>query len=217
MKNSDELKAEWINLVSKFSDDERQIKDTFELIVQFYSSSSRYYHNLNHIGDMLTEGKKLFGMIDDYDSILFSIWFHDIIYDAKRSDNEEKSSEFAGEFLQNINYDVEKIEKVKNLILKTKNHSNIEINEGYDTKVFIDLDLLILGANDEIYRTYAENIRKEYSFVPEKIYFFERIKILENFLSQEHIFKTEKFQKQFEKKARKNIKSEINSLQLLGT
>ncbi len=212
MKNRDELRVKWINLVSKFSDDERQIMDTFDRIVQFYNSLGRYYHNLNHIGDMLTEAENIITRVNDYDSILFAIWFHDIIYDTKRSDNEENSSEFAEKFLKNINYDVRKIEKVNNLILKTKNHSNIELNEDYITKVFLDLDLLILGADDEKYRIYAENIRKEYSFVPDKIYVQERIKILENFLNQGYIFKTERFQKQFEKIARKNIKSEINSL-----
>ena len=213
MKKIDELNADWIKLVSKFSDDERQIKDTFDKIVKFYNSSGRYYHNLSHIGNMLTEAEKFIAMVDDYDSIFFSIWFHDIIYNTKRSDNEEKSSEFAEEFLKNINYDVKKIEKVKNLILNTKNHSNIESDEDYYKKVFLDLDLLILGADDEIYRIYAESIRKEYSFVPEKIYVIERIKILENFLNQEYIFKTERFRKRYENTARKNIKSEICSLQ----
>ena len=215
MKNRDELKADWINLVSNFSDDQRQIIDTFDKILTFYNSLGRYYHNLSHIGDMLTEAKKFIGMIDDYDSILFAIWFHDIIYDTKRSDNEEKSSEFAEKFLKNINYDVEKKKKVINLILKTRNHSHIDLNEDYDVKVFLDLDLLILGTNDELYRKYAENVRKEYSFVPDKIYVKERIKLLETFLNQEYIFKIERFRKQFEQMARKNIKSEINTLQHL--
>jgi predicted metal-dependent HD superfamily phosphohydrolase len=95
MKNRDELKAEWTDLVSHFSNDEKQIEDIFDRITQFYNSQNRYYHNLNHIGDMLTEAGNFKKMVDDYDSILFAIWFHDIIYDTKRSDNEEKSSEFA--------------------------------------------------------------------------------------------------------------------------
>ncbi len=215
MKNKDKLNVDWIDLVSNFSDDDRYIKDTFDRLVQFYNSLGRYYHNLNHVGDMLTEAEELKTLVDDYDSFLFAIWFHDIVYDAKRSDNEEKSSEMAKKFLNIIYYDKKKIEKVKYLILKTKNHSKIDSNEDLSTRLFLDLDLLILGANDEIYRIYAENIRKEYSFVPEKIYILERIKILENFLNQEYLFKTERFRKQFEKIARKNIKSEISSLQLL--
>ncbi len=213
MKNRDELKVEWINLVSKFSDNERQIMNAFERIAQFYISSDRYYHNLDHIGDMLAEAQNIIAMVDDYDSILFAIWFHDIIYDTKRSDNEEKSTEIAEEFLKDINYDDDKIGKIKYLILKTKDHSSIVLNEEFNTKVFLDLDLLILGASNEIYRDYAENIRKEYSFVPDKVYVLERIKILESFLNQEFIFKTERFRKRYENTARKNIKSEIYSLQ----
>lgn len=84
--------------------------------------------------------------------------------------------------------------------------------EDFNTKIFLDLDLCILGTNNEKYRNYIRNIRKEYVFVPDKIYTKERIKILENFLNQEFIFKTERFQNLYEKMARKNIKYEIKSL-----
>ncbi len=215
MKDIDELRTDWIKLLSKISDDEDQIRDTFDRIVQFYNSEGRYYHNLSHIGYMLTEAGKLSTVLNDYDSFLYAIWFHDVIYDTKRSDNEEKSSEFAEKFLKSINYDVENNNKVINLIIKTKNHSHIDLNEDYDTQVFLDLDLLILGANKELYRKYAENVRKEYSFVPDKIYAEERIKILDVFLNQEYVFKTERFRKQFEQRVRKNIQSEINTLEHL--
>ena len=212
MKNREDLNIKWKKLVSKYSDNEILINDTLNLIRKCYNTSNRYYHNLDHIKNMLSEVKKFKTMINNYNSVLFAIWFHDVIYDAKKSDNEEKSSELAEEFLENINYDKEKIKKIKNLILKTKNHSNFNSNEDFDTKLFLDLDLLILGANNEMYRKYAEKIRKEYSFVPHKIYNIERIRVLENFLSQEYTFRTKRVREIYEKMAKYNIKSETKFL-----
>jgi len=212
MKNIEDLDVMWVNLVSIFISNKNLIQDTFDRIESFYKSSDRYYHNLDHIGYMLSKAVKFKKVVNDYNSILFAIWFHDVIYDPKKSDNEEMSSEFAEEFLKKINFDIGKIKNIKNLILKTKNHSIIDSNEDFDTKFFLDLDLLIFGVKKKKYRKYTENIRKEYSFMPDKIYKLERIKILERFLSQNIIFRTEEFRKRYEILARKNIKSEIKFL-----
>ncbi len=209
MKKLALLKNKWLSLITKYSDNETLIYNTFKQIKNCYNSSKRKYHNLNHIKDMLLEAEKLRRSMNDYDLVLFAIWFHDIVYDAKKGDNEERSADIAEKFLNKVNYNKEKIKKIKNLILKTKNHSNVDSNGDFDTKLFLDLDLLILGTNKEMYRIYAEKIRKEYSFVPDKIYGSGRIKILENFLSQEFIFRTETFRKIYEKIAKYNIKSEI--------
>jgi len=206
------FKNKWINLTSKYSDNEELIVDMFNLIDKGYNSSFRYYHNLDHIENMLSEAKNSRNKVNDYDSILFAIWFHDIVYNVKKSDNEMESAESAEDFLIKITYDKIKLGKIKTLILKTKNHSQIDSNEDFDTKFFLDLDLLILGVNNKIYRKYAENIRKEYSYVPNKIYIIERIKILENFLDQGFIFRTERFRKRYEIIAKQNIKSEIKLL-----
>ncbi len=207
------LRNDWINLTSKYSDNEELIVDMFNLIEKCYNSSFRYYHNLSHIENMLSEAENFRTNVSDYDSIIFAIWFHDIVYNVKKSDNEIKSAVIAEDFLNSINYDKIKLDKIKVLILKTKNHSQFDSNEDFDTKLFLDLDLLILGANNRLYRKYAENIRKEYSFVPDKIFNTERIKILEDFLNQEFTFRTERFRKRYENLARKNIKSEINFYQ----
>ncbi len=203
------LRNEWINLTSKYSDNAELMVDTYNLIEKCYSSSLRYYHNLDHIGNMFTEAKNFIKNVNDYDSILFAIWFHDIVYNVKGSDNEIKSAKISEDFLIKIKYDKIKLDKIKTLILKTKNHSQIDSNEDFATKLFLDLDLLILGTNNKVYLKYAENIRKEYSFVPDEIYSKERLKILENFLNQEFIFRTDRFNKQYEMIAKQNIKSEI--------
>ncbi|MGE4514074.1 MAG: hypothetical protein AB7E26_09720, partial [Chryseobacterium sp.] len=72
--------------------------------------------------------------------------------------------------------------------------------------------LSILGSESEIYVSYTQKIRKEYSIYPDLLYRPGRKKVLEHFLKSESIFKTEYFKEKYELRARENILSEIESL-----
>ena len=98
------VKSSWNDLVSQFSNDLNLIDNYYEIIEKKYKSSNRYYHNLDHINLMLSEIDTLENRIEDYNSVLFAIWFHDIIYDPLNADNEERSAECAKEFLIKIKY-----------------------------------------------------------------------------------------------------------------
>jgi predicted metal-dependent HD superfamily phosphohydrolase len=210
------LKNLWIKLVKNYTDNESLIMRGLYILKSKYQSSGRFYHNLEHVEDMLNAVETNNIEFKDPDSTLFAIWFHDIIYNPKRSDNEVKSAEFAENFLNIIMYDPQKISLIRNMIIKTKNH-RIDENDDSDTKLFLDLDLLILGANPYYYWNYVYNIRKEYSFIPDKIFYLERSKILKSFLSRKRIYKTKIFNEGFEKFAKKNIQSELRLIKMQNT
>ena len=206
------MKRLWKDLVSKYSHDTDLIENFYEIIEKRYNSSNRHHHNLDHINLMLTEVKRFKNKINDYDSVCLAIWFHDIIYDPQREDNEERSAKCTKEFLVKVNYEKSRIHKVQEFIFRTKDHTIQKGTEDYDIKVFLDLDLLILGMKREEFVKYAKSIRKEYNFISDDIYNKERKKILNLYLNSQFIFKTKKFRNLFEKQARKNIKFEIDSL-----
>ncbi|MFW9878050.1 MAG: hypothetical protein ACFFG0_33635 [Candidatus Thorarchaeota archaeon] len=206
------LSNEWLELVIKYSDDLELIDNFYEIIKRKYNSSNKHYHNLDHISLMLSEVKKLESRINDYDTLCFAIWFHDIIYNPLKSDNEERSAEYAEEFLDKIKYEKKRIHKVQELILRTKDHTIQNGNDNYDGNLFLDLDLLILGMEREQYIKYAICIRKEYNFFSDDIYNKERRKILHQYLNSQYIYKTKKFRDLYEKQARYNIKFEIDNI-----
>lgn len=212
MNNINFLKYTLKELLSKHSNDSELTHNFFKVIQGKYSSTNRHYHNLDHISLMLSEAKKFENKINDYDSLCFATWFHDIIYNPLKGDNEERSAECAKKFLDKIKYEEKRIRKVQELILRTKDHTIQNGNENYDMKIFLDLDLLILGIEREQYIKYANNIRKEYNFVPDDIYNKERKKILIQYLNSQFIYKTKKFRDLYEKQARNNIKFEIDNL-----
>ncbi len=79
--------------------------------------------------------------------------YHDIVYSANKSDNEEKSAEFAAKRMKEINLSDDIFENCKSQILATKNHLS---NSNSDTNYFIDADLSIFGQKEEVYKEYKE-------------------------------------------------------------
>ena len=130
----------------------------------------------------------------------------DIVYDTHASDNEEKSAEYLERDFKKY-LPKEKIEKCKDLILGTKKHKFVR--DDFDTKLFLDSDLLILGRERNRYIEYMDSIRKEYEWVEKEFYKQERTKILQKFLERERIYFTNEIFEKNEKQARENIKFEI--------
>jgi len=207
-----ELSKEWYELASKYTSDNNLISQYYSEIEKKYSSLNRFYHNLDHIKSMLLEVKRFQNEINDNDSILFAIWFHDIIYEPNNNDNEEKCAECARKFLNNLDYEKNRINKVIELILRTKNHTEQILNEEIDAQIFLDCDIIIFASHKKNYLNYAKSIKNEYSSIPDTIYYKARIKVLESFLNKTYIFRNKSFQKLYEKKARQNLRYEIKML-----
>lgn len=143
--------------------------------------------------------------VEDWDVLLLALFYHDAVYNVRRSDNEAQSAALAGAHLQSIGFSTVRIERCKAHILATKGHAAAQDS---DTDLFTDADLSILGAPWEVYQQYAQNIRKEYGLFPDIVYRPGRRKVLEHFLAMPHIYKTPVFQAEREVQARENLQRE---------
>lgn len=197
------------NLISKYSNNEKLKTEYWQEIEKLYSQKSRKYHNLTHLGNMILVLESVKEEISDFDALLFSVFYHDIIYKATSKDNEEKSAEIAKTRLDKLNISNERITKIYNQILATKSHKK---SDDPDTNFLLDADLAILGKDREDYEMYIHQIRKEYSIFPDFLYNPGRKKVLIHFLEFDEIFKTDYFKSKYEKMARENIRKEISIL-----
>lgn len=202
------LQNDWQKVLLNYCSDESKIDKTFQILVEKYSESHRAYHNLSHINYLLEEAKKI--EFADADAIYLTTWFHDLIYEPKKSDNEIQSAKLAVKLLQELNIPDNTITKIEQIILATQTHSDKNLDQ--DGKIFLDLDLSILGADKEIYWNYSQAIRQEYSQVEDILYRMGRKKVLENFLQRETIYFTENLRERFENQARLNLANEIKEL-----
>lgn len=200
------MKIEFNQIIKELNIPANESEIIFERLIECYSESHRDYHNLRHIREMLECIKLHKEDISDYPLLYISCLYHDIVYDTHASDNEEKSAEYLERDFKKY-LPKEKIEKCKDLILGTKKHKFVR--DDFDTKIFLDSDLLILGRERNRYIEYMDSIRKEYEWVEKEFYKQERTKILQKFLERERIYFTNEIFEKYEKQARENIKFEI--------
>ena len=180
-------------------------------IAEKYSEPQRHYHNIVHIEACLRELDQAHEHIPHPDLVETAIWFHDIIYEPKGSDNEERSAEYACKVLFAHGVDHGTVDKIKAMILATKHR---ETSTDQDTGALLDIDLAILGKPMAIFQSYMDEIRREYRWVPDEQYKESRKRVLEGFLKRRSIYSTEYFRDKYESKARRNLQRAIKKLEL---
>lgn len=201
------LKERFFDLISKYCDDPTFNTRCWEEITKCYTAKNRYYHNLQHLENMLQELEMVKQEVKHMDSLLFSIYYHDIVYQATRSDNEHQSALLFKQQISPTNFN--NIEYCFLQIEATKAH---ERSEDYDTNILLDLDLSILGKSQAIYKKYCQQIRQEYRIYPNMLYRRGRKRVLAKMLEHSSIYKTTTFIEKYEKQARANIALELNQL-----
>jgi len=203
------LKQTFIALLTKYTNDQDLITELWAEIERKYSDKKRHYHTLSHLENLFQQLTEIKTQIKDWDVVLFSLYYHDVIYNSLKSDNEQKSAELAEKRIKSIGISLEIIEQCKAQIMATKAHF---MSENEDTNYFTDADLSVLGQSWEMYSEYYQNVRKEYAIYPDLIYNAGRKKVLKHFLGMERIFKTNYFYLKFEQQARVNLEKELTFL-----
>jgi len=203
--------SKWQSLLLPFAVESTVSKQIFCDLIFAYSSPDRYYHNLAHIQQVLETIEKMRSHSQNFPALQFATWFHDIIYDPKAKDNEEKSAAYAAKVLTNLGIPFSTVVIVTKLILTTKSHQ-IPADSNMDSQIFLDADLSILGASQAKYQFYAMSIRKEYNWLSEPEYRTGRMQVLDKFSQRERIYYTQQMFDALELKARQNIQEEIKFL-----
>ncbi len=203
------LKDRFEQLCMSVNDDQTLTFNLWKEIEKKYSEKNRYYHNLSHLENMFQELDTVSDKISDFTTVSFSVFYHDIIYNATSKFNEENSAVIAEKRLKKAGISEDKIQIVTAQIVATKSHQN---SKDQDTNYLLDADLSILGKDPETYLKYTQQIRKEYSIYPDFLYKPGRKKALQHFLEFENIFKTDYFKNSYEAQARENIAAEIQLL-----
>lgn len=204
------LHDKWGQLHANLKVDTSLITYQYEYLTMMYSGEQRTYHNLSHITQMIMLSEEFGTYLQDPDVVLFSIFFHDLVYNPLMKNNEADSAEAAERYLREIGYPENKTTLVSEFIVATKTHINTLNNKDLD--YFLDFDLYILGTAPEAYKTYSQQIRQEYNIYPDLLYKPGRKKLLKHFLEAPAIYHTPLFREQYEAAARKNIQTEIDTL-----
>ena len=89
------LWGQWAALMDFYGVDGTLAEAVFTDLVQRYGENGRYYHNLRHIQNVLEAIDSAADYAEDLEAIKLAAWFHDVIYDVHRGDNEAQSALWA--------------------------------------------------------------------------------------------------------------------------
>lgn len=181
----------------------------FNTVKKFYSEPHRHYHNFEHIKACLEHFDTVIDKLSNPLLVEISIWFHDLIYNPKKSNNEKQSAELAKQFLQPSTLTPSQITIICHNIIATIHPSK---PTSPDQAYLLDIDLSILASDNELYDQYENWIRKEYQHVPTFFFTLGRKKLLRSFLELDSIYYTDYFRDLWQKKAVSNILRTIDCL-----
>jgi predicted metal-dependent HD superfamily phosphohydrolase len=202
---ADMLRRRWHTLLANWAVDSALADRAFEEVRERYGEPDRFYHTLDHVQNVLQTVESLGSHARNLNAVKLAAWLHDVIYDSRSSDNEEQSAAYAERLCEQLRIAEGRL--VATLIRKTKTR---DADNDSDAQVLIDADLAILGASESVYWSYANQIRQEYSWVPEQEYRMGRRRILRSFLDKPRIFR---LLCHLEEPARWNLTSEIDRLE----
>ena len=190
MKTNNYLLSKYVKILAEYYNE-----DTIDDILNRWNESHRYWHNINHllsifkkIDDYFLLDKNInLYMTDIYKNFIIAAFFHDVVYNPKANNNEDKSIEY---FLEVSDKDIFKLSPfyinnipvVVNLITCTKERtitdtSTFELYVNNKTFWNFDNSILIDGTIEELI-DYENKIFKEYQFASYDVYKAKRIEFL---------------------------------------
>lgn len=173
-----------------------------------YAEPHRHHHGLEHVLDCLAKASACREIQSSPGLVDLALWYHDAVYEPRRSDNEARSAELAVNALGG-SLPPERVGIVRELILDTRLDGSPSSDDG---AVVVDVDRSILGAEAGRFQEYSKAIRAEYSWVPWFLYRRRRAAVLRSFLDRPSIFTTRWFRDRYEAQARANLAAELAEL-----
>ncbi len=205
-----ELVASWESLMKDLRIPSNSSRIFWLQLKEKYGEKHRSYHNLNHIDHFLTHYNDHVNKVEQPELFQLAIWYHDSIYDVESHDNEHQSALYFSHCFAPYLSEKDKVH-IESIIRST--HKHIPNLDTFDNALFLDLDLSILGSDRTDYIQYINQIEKEYTTVYSiPAYKTGRYMTMEKFLVRERIYYTDCFYEWGEKKARDNIKFELEKL-----
>lgn len=151
-------------------------------LLKKWEEPHRFYHNTTHLHDLLQQVEKDFknGAFDEREKekLALTAFFHDIIYNPARQDNEEKSAAFFMDLCADKND--RDIQDIYRAILDTKTHeSNSPLSERFNK-----YDMNIVERDLDQLLQWEYGIYNEYKIFGNMVYKTGRLQFLEKLVRQ---------------------------------
>jgi predicted metal-dependent HD superfamily phosphohydrolase len=148
----------------------------------------------------------------DPDAVRMAAWYHDVTYRG-RPDDEENSAQRAETDLVALDVPPGLVGEVARLVRLTTTHDPAVDDRNGET--LCDAGLAILTAPPDRYVEYLNEVRAEYSYVPDEEFKVGRSKVLRALLDRPAVYRTPFARACWEAQARANMSAELCRLEVL--
>ncbi len=185
------------------------LQDTESYVKDFYEKriSNKYaFHNLQHTKNVVNAVKEIsaqYGDITQEEQVMLQLaaWFHDMGYDKGPKDHENRSVEYATNFLKKYEVPITDIEVITGCIMATKFPQS---PKNYLQEILADADLSHLGK--EVYWDRCGKVRQEMALVSDVIMDEQEWLDFEIGFLKKHSFHSEAARKLYKKGKVKHVK-----------
>ena len=178
-------------------------------VIAAWGEPHRRYHDLAHLAAVLGIVGELEGAAADPAAVRLAAWYHDVVYDPRRGDNELVSAARARAGLRGL-VDEARLAEVERLVLLTATHDPAP--DDADGAVLCDADLAVLAGPPETYAAYASAVREEYAHVPDAAFAAGRAAVLEQLLALPALYRLPEVARRWTGPARANLTAELTLL-----
>jgi predicted metal-dependent HD superfamily phosphohydrolase len=178
-------------------------------VVAAWSEPHRRYHDLAHLAAVLGLVGELAGAAADPHAVRLAAWYHDVVYDPRRGDNEQVSAERARAGLRGLVSD-DLVAEVERLVLLTAGHDPAP-DDG-NGAVLCDADLAVLAGPPGAYAAYASAVREEYRHLSDEEFTAGRTAVLEHLLALPALYRLPAVAADWTPLARANLAAELSLL-----
>lgn len=180
-----------------------------EALLDAYTGPDRHYHGLAHILDSLATLDEVRPLAEDPRAVELAIWFHDVVYDAARGDNESRSAGVAVDVLRHLGEPAARVDAVRELILDTRHVTPPHTPDG---RLMVDIDLAGLAAPPSAFDENTGLIRREYPHIADAAFREGRAEFLRRMLGRPRVYHTDALRDRYEARARANLARAIGRL-----
>ncbi|WP_371548414.1 hypothetical protein OG266_24410 [Streptomyces sp. NBC_00554] len=213
MPDLDTLRTRWTHALEGARSPGEQTPDPTpyaDNLLTRWQEPQRRYHTLTHLTAVLDHIDALEKYADTPDLVRLAAWFHDAVYLPDRSENEERSAHLAERALPEAGLSDPDTAEVARLVRLTVTHAPAD--DDRNGQVLCDADLAILAASPPAYAAYTTAVREEYAFVPAEAFREGRAAILRQLLDLPRLFRTPYGEREWERRARENLRTELTRL-----
>jgi predicted metal-dependent HD superfamily phosphohydrolase len=191
-----------------------------QLITSCYTRPGRHYHTLAHLAHCMSELSALLALpavaehLTAPRELAVALLFHDAVYDPLGEDSEEHSASLCSDaaplFFPGLALSV-----VTRLIRLTSLHGRLpgRLTLSQQDRLFLDIDMSVLGAPAELYAAYREGVRREYEPLLGAVrYDLGRRAFLARLLESPQIYLSAHYLATREAEARANLREELEAL-----